>query len=299
MSDIDMTIADADKYAASADLRKAFVHYLDAISLIVAHVRAKTQFGPPEQGGPFKNVVVEQPADVERLFGLAHLCFTEAEDILNGTFSMEDRELLSDDDDAYPNSDSPAPSLGVGSRPPSRPPSDGAPSRPPSDDGSVRDFRDHRLSRPHSVRSTLRRMSKRQSWNPNVVEKVKMMDGNETGGETFTGSSSGSLRQPGNSNILDEGVRFPAVPRASPEIIAGDTPVAANGSWDASARQGRPSTYEDDMGVMMGQQQLEAEATPAGVDANNLPLPPVFASEGAQMYHEPEYAQPPQGSFPP
>ncbi|KAI9338444.1 ras guanine nucleotide exchange factor domain-containing protein [Obelidium mucronatum] len=47
-----------------------------------------------------KNLVTSKPPDSERLFGLAHLCFTEAEDIVNGEVNFDDLESATSDSDS-------------------------------------------------------------------------------------------------------------------------------------------------------------------------------------------------------
>ncbi|KAI8848229.1 hypothetical protein BC829DRAFT_443905 [Chytridium lagenaria] len=110
MDQVDLAIGNADAFLSRRrNPRAAFVSYLHAIRLIVDHMMEATTFevGPAGDAGKmeadgtaeFKNHVVVKPADAERLFGLAHLCFTEVEDIVNGDVSTEDLEDDEEDDD--------------------------------------------------------------------------------------------------------------------------------------------------------------------------------------------------------
>ncbi|KND03838.1 uncharacterized protein SPPG_01294 [Spizellomyces punctatus DAOM BR117] len=149
MSNIDFTIADADRHLAQLDLQAAFHSYLQAVSLIIAHLAKETVFsanGETTENGDrkFKNVATTLPDDAERLFGLAHLCFTEAEDIMFGTVSVDDLEPYDEHDDAsihQPEGD------------------ESERASPP------KDFREHRLSRPRSIRSVESSIKRSSTWN--------------------------------------------------------------------------------------------------------------------------------------
>ncbi|KAJ3176339.1 hypothetical protein HDU87_005381 [Geranomyces variabilis] len=114
MSAIDVAIASADKHLGQLDLKAAFDAYLAALALISSHFSTDTVFAPEDEQNAtettnasashvankrFKNSVAVIPDDVERLFGLAHLCLTEVEDIMFGTVSIDDLEPFHDSDE--------------------------------------------------------------------------------------------------------------------------------------------------------------------------------------------------------
>ncbi|KAI9360785.1 hypothetical protein DFJ73DRAFT_957098 [Zopfochytrium polystomum] len=117
----------ADSSLARGNLRSSFYRYVASIRLILDSLLAGTEFdlktpkpqlqtqslqpvgdqspySPEPADGPFKHTVVKTPEDVQRLFGLAHLCdsyksLTEIEDIVNGEATIDDLEADSDDEE--------------------------------------------------------------------------------------------------------------------------------------------------------------------------------------------------------
>ncbi|KAI9090797.1 hypothetical protein DFS34DRAFT_653857 [Phlyctochytrium arcticum] len=165
---IDLTIARADKALTALDQKAAFKAYLAAITFILQHFASSTEFVTITSGGvtggdgseqerKFKNKAEVLPDDAERLFGLAHLCLTEAEDIMLGNLTVDDVDG-SDDEDDNPDASN------------RRPGSGGADARPPpgrqvaSPTSSVQDFRDKRLSRPRSIRSVHEALRRSTTW---------------------------------------------------------------------------------------------------------------------------------------
>ncbi|KAJ3155452.1 hypothetical protein HDU89_006415 [Geranomyces variabilis] len=206
MSAIDVAIASADKHLGQLDLKAAFDAYLAALALISSHFSSDTVFAPEEQPNAaeatsalashvahkrFKNSVAVIPDDVERLFGLAHLCLTEVEDIMFGTVSIDDLEPFHDSDEesdgdedeemdlgptgavATHNSDPLATVLENQSSPNAASDSykaEGSPAFKPESSPLVLpqgkppkavDFREHRLSRAHTIRS----LKRSGTWN--------------------------------------------------------------------------------------------------------------------------------------
>ncbi|KAJ3409779.1 hypothetical protein CcCBS67573_g00796 [Chytriomyces confervae] len=180
---IDERISRADNHLARGDLRKAYLAYLRAIRDIVTLLINDTRFDEtPTPASPrCKNSVVLKPADSDRLFGLAHLCFTEAEDIANGDINFDDLDDPSDDsgessDDstasldlqnAQPNQtsrDQPAKSTNESSEPviensypiSSRRHSNASSISNPASFSPFSDFRQTRLSRPRSIRNSVK-----------------------------------------------------------------------------------------------------------------------------------------------
>ncbi|KAI8844489.1 hypothetical protein BJ741DRAFT_588582 [Chytriomyces cf. hyalinus JEL632] len=183
---IDERISRADNHLARGDLRKAYSAYLRAIRDIVALLLNDTRFDDTSTPGSArcKNSVVLKPADSDRLFGLAHLCFTEAEDIANGDINFDDLDDPSDDsgessDDssasldlqnAQPNqtsrdqhakdfkstNDSSEPVIEKASPLSSRRHSNASSFSNPTSFTPFSDFRQTRLSRPRSIRNSVK-----------------------------------------------------------------------------------------------------------------------------------------------
>ncbi|KAJ3046074.1 hypothetical protein HDV00_003824 [Rhizophlyctis rosea] len=289
MSAIDLTIAEADKFLANVDLRQAFSLYFDAVSLITAHIRSNTEFEVPTDDDPhayisspagpmkFKNWVVKQPEDIERLFGLAHLCLTEVEDIINGEISADDLDPYGDDDGQSV--------LG------STVSSDAK--RLSTDQLSInsKEFRDHRLSRPRSIRSVFRTTSRRHQSLQGTMERLKLDREAESSPEN-------------KPSILDEGRRA-ATPE--PEIQSSPEPIdngnglsnfphhvmegeefIGNNSWEASAHKSNESIPQDDVLSLSDQYNKPAEAveTPSGIGPEYLPSPPRLPQKEDQSTRE-------------
>ncbi|KAJ3113655.1 hypothetical protein HDU96_003094 [Phlyctochytrium bullatum] len=108
MDRVDLAINRADTFLSRRrDPKAAFISYLYAIRLIIDHMLTSTGFsdgdkvdgsGETQKVG-FKNHVSAKPSDSERLFGLAHLCFTEVEDIVNEELDTDDLEDDADEED--------------------------------------------------------------------------------------------------------------------------------------------------------------------------------------------------------
>ncbi|KAJ3163721.1 hypothetical protein HDU86_000315 [Geranomyces michiganensis] len=204
MSAIDVAIASADKHLGELDLKAAFDAYLAALALISSHFSTDTIFAAEEQANVadtdseshnhasqkrFKNSVAVIPDDVERLFGLAHLCLTEVEDIMFGTVSIDDLDSFHDSDEEKSSAEGdemdfgPAKSVGPSFEPlasvsenrvsarvaggleaessiAGKP--EGSPLFLPQDKApKAADFREHRLSRAHTIRS----LKRSGTWN--------------------------------------------------------------------------------------------------------------------------------------
>ncbi|KAJ3103044.1 hypothetical protein HDU97_010400 [Phlyctochytrium planicorne] len=108
MNPVDIAISQADSLLSRRrNPHAAFLNYLYAIRLILDHMISQTTFkandaessDAGQQQPPFKNQVVSKPMDSERLFGLAHLCFTEVEDIVNGEMNTDDLDGDDEEDE--------------------------------------------------------------------------------------------------------------------------------------------------------------------------------------------------------
>ncbi|KAJ3017684.1 hypothetical protein HKX48_003423 [Thoreauomyces humboldtii] len=207
MSHIDVAIAAADKDLGRLDLHAAFDAYLGALKLILAQFATDTVFAPaatPDASTSdspatkhFKNSVAVIPEDVERLLGLAHLCLTEVEDIIYGTVSVDDLEPYGEDDSDSDENEggigATADATGGGSevqQPEPVPPNNNsntslstlasgkttetrASGIPPAFARAHRpaDFREHRLSRAHTIRS----LERSGTWNSIRNSRASML----------------------------------------------------------------------------------------------------------------------------
>ncbi|KAJ3225460.1 hypothetical protein HDU81_007928 [Chytriomyces hyalinus] len=178
---IDERISRADNHLARGDLRRAYSAYLRAIRDIVALLLKDTRFDdtPTPASARCKNSVMLKPADSDRLFGLAHLCFTEAEDIANGDINFDDLDEPSDDSgsssddssasldmqktqtlrdakDVKSTNDSTEPVLEKSSPRSSSRHSNASSISNPASFSQFSDFRQTRLTRPRSIRNSVK-----------------------------------------------------------------------------------------------------------------------------------------------
>ncbi|KAJ3055019.1 Ras guanyl-releasing protein 3 [Rhizophlyctis rosea] len=274
MAAIDITIAEADRNLANVDLKTAFSLYFDAVALIASHIRSNTDFATPTENDPhafipgptgplrLKNWVVKQPEDIDRLFGLAHLCLTEVEDIINGDISADDLDPYGEDDGPL--------SLGRASP--------GSESKRVSTDRlsmNSREFRDRRLSRPRSVRSINRTNPRRHQSMYGALEKVDSDDG---GGSLAGASIIDQGRRSATPDAISEtsspGPTFPSVPAEPPTAPAEESPTAPT-LWDASAHRSNSSLQDNIAGMAESMtKSMESVEAPSGIGLENLPSPP-------------------------
>ncbi|KAJ3352939.1 hypothetical protein HDU83_007455 [Entophlyctis luteolus] len=158
MRDIDAAIQTADSLLARGCFRLAYCRYLHAIRLIADYTLKNTVFeksDDPESRA--KDAVVTKPPDAQRLFGLAHLCFTEVEDICEGTVSLDD---LSSDSGSGGDEEEDFDDVEFAAS--ETTPEDGkegdssGSGAPPAASSTVADFRQQRLSRPRSICNSVR-----------------------------------------------------------------------------------------------------------------------------------------------
>jgi hypothetical protein len=99
---VDVTVAEGEIALTRGNLRKALAKFLDAVTLALP-LLSRTEFVTIEGRERHRNKVKKPPENAARLFGLARLCLTEAEAIVND--EIEPEVLEEGDEDAESEED--------------------------------------------------------------------------------------------------------------------------------------------------------------------------------------------------